>query len=59
MATVLPGLAPAGRREHARQLRHGQAITAMASHLAGPLCDGLLYRPLAGRARNIDDRDEP
>ena len=39
---VLPGPGLAGRREHARQLRLGQAITAIATHRAGPLRDGLL-----------------
>jgi hypothetical protein len=56
---VLPGPGPAGRREHARQLRPGQAITPIAAHRAGPLCDGLLDLP-AHRARpKIDDRERP
>jgi hypothetical protein len=52
---VLPGLGPAGRREHARQLRLGQAITPIATHRAGPLCDGLLDLP-AHRAGPKDRR---
>jgi len=52
---ALPGLGPAGRREHARHLRLGQAITTIASHLAGPLRDGLLYLP-AHRAGPKDRR---
>jgi hypothetical protein len=54
---VLPGPGPAGRREHARQLRLGQAITSIASHLGGPLCDGLLYLPAHRAGPKIDDRE--
>jgi hypothetical protein len=52
---VLPGPGPAGRREHARQLRSGQAITPIATHRAGPLRDGLLDLP-AHRAGPQDRR---
>lgn len=56
---VLPGLGPAGRREHARQLRLGQAITPIATHRAGPLCDGLLDLPAHWAGPKIDDRERP
>jgi hypothetical protein len=56
---VLPGLGPAGRREHARQLRLGQAITAIATHRAGPLYDGLLDLPAHWAGPKIDDRERP
>jgi len=52
---VLPGPGPAGRREHARQLRPGQPITAIATHRAGPLRDGLSDLP-AHRAGPEDRR---
>ena len=56
---VLPGLGPAGRREHARQLRPGQAITPIATHRAGPLRDGLLDLPAHWAGPKIDDRERP
>ena len=59
---VLPGLDPAGRREHARQLRLGRAITTIAAHRAGPLCDGLLdcsTLPVHQAGPKIDDRERP
>jgi ubiquinone biosynthesis protein len=56
---VLPGLGPAGRREHERQLRLGQAITPIATHRAGPLCDGLLDLPAHRAGPKIDDRERP
>jgi predicted unusual protein kinase regulating ubiquinone biosynthesis (AarF/ABC1/UbiB family) len=56
---VLPGLGPAGRREHARQLRLGQAITPIATHRAGPLYDGLLDLPAHRAGPKIDDRERP
>ena len=56
---VLPGLGPAGRREHARQLRLGQAITPIATHRAGPLRDGLLDLPAHRAGPKIDDRERP
>ena len=52
---VLPGPGPAGRREHARQLRPGQTMTAIAAHRAGPLRDGLPDLP-AHRAGPEDRR---
>jgi len=52
---VLPSPGPAGRREHARQLRPGQPITAIATHRAGPLRDGLSDLP-AHRAGPEDRR---
>jgi predicted unusual protein kinase regulating ubiquinone biosynthesis (AarF/ABC1/UbiB family) len=56
---VLPGPGLAGRREHARQLRLGRAITAIAAHRAGPLRDWLLDLPAHRADPKIDDRDRP
>ena len=56
---ILPGLGPAGRREHARQLRPVQAITPIATHRAGPLCDALLDLPAHRAGPKIDDRERP
>ena len=56
---ILPGLGPAGRREHARQLRPVQAITPIATHRAGPLRDALLDLPAHRAGPKIDDRERP